>query len=144
MIASRILYSLSVDGLGSQRATSVNDKGTPAGATILSWVGTVILIVAGQFEFLLNLVAILFMAMYVGLIIGVFRLRRQEPDAPRPFRAWGFPATGIVCALGWLAIAAFVAVTNPVSAISGVALTAISVPVYHWLKRQRRLGESLA
>lgn len=144
MIASRILYSLSIDGLGSSQATSVNDRGAPAGATILSWAGTVVLIVAGQFEFLLNLVAILFMAMYVGLIVGVFRLRRQEPDAARPFRAWGFPATGVICALGWFAIAIFVAVTNPASALSGVALTAISLPVYHWLKRQRHLGEDPA
>ncbi|MDH3553162.1 MAG: APC family permease, partial [Gammaproteobacteria bacterium] len=108
MIASRILYSLSADGLGSRRATSVNDRGTPAGATILTWATTCVLILVGQFEFLLNLVAILFMAMYVSLVVGVFRLRRQEPDAERPFRAWGFPATGVVCALGWTAVATFV------------------------------------
>ncbi|MDH3613796.1 MAG: APC family permease [Gammaproteobacteria bacterium] len=140
MIASRILYSLSADGLGSRRATSVNDRGTPAGAVIFTWVATSILIVAGKFEFLLNLVAILFMAMYVGLIVGVFRLRRQEPDAERPFRAWGFPATGVICAIGWTAVAVFVAVTNPMSALSGVVLTLISAPVYLWLKRRRHLG----
>jgi len=144
MTASRVLYSLSTDGLGSQRATSVNDRGTPAGATVFTWAGTSILIIAGQFEFLLNLVAILFMAMYVGLIIGVFRLRRQEPDAERPFRAWGFPATGIICGLGWTAVAIFVAVTNPMSALSGLILTLISVPVYQWLKRRRHLGEQPA
>jgi APA family basic amino acid/polyamine antiporter len=142
MIASRILYSLSIDGLGSRRATSVTDKGTPAGATIFTWAATSLLIIAGQFEFLLSLVAMLFMAMYVGLIIGVFRLRRQEPDAERPFRAWGFPATGIICAVGWTAIALFVAATNLWSAFSGVLLAGISVPVYIWLKRHRHLGEN--
>lgn len=141
MIASRILYSLSSDGLGSRRATSVNERGTPAGATIFTWAGTSLLILAGQFEFLLNLVAILFMAMYVGLVVGVFRLRRQEPDAARPFRAWGFPATGVICAIGWTGVAIFVAVTNPMSALSGVVLTLISAPVYLWLKRHRHLGD---
>ena len=139
MIVSRILYSLSIDGLGSQRATGVNDRGTPAGAIILSWLMTIGLITAGQFEFLLNLVAILFMAMYVGLIVGVFRLRRAEPDAERPFRAWGFPATGIVCGIVWTGVAVFVAVTNPMSAASGVLLVLISAPVYLWLKRHRHL-----
>jgi APA family basic amino acid/polyamine antiporter len=94
---------------------------------------------AGQFEFLLNLVAILFMAMYVGLVVGVFRLRRQEPKAERPFRAWGFPATGVICTIGWTAVAVFVAATNPMSALSGVVLTLISAPVYLWLKRKRNL-----
>lgn len=141
MVASRILYSLSTDGLGSRRATSVNDRGTPAGAVIFTWVATSALIIAGQFEFLLNLVAILFMAMYVGLIVGVFRLRRQKPDAERPFRAWGFPATGIICGIGWTGVAGFVAFTNPMSALSGLILTLISAPVFFWLKRHRHLGE---
>jgi APA family basic amino acid/polyamine antiporter len=142
MVASRVIYSLSQDGLGTRRATSVNDKGTPAGATILTWAVTVFLIKVGQFELLLSLVTIFFMAMYVGLVIGVFKLRRQEPDAERPFRAWGFPATGYICAIGWTAVAVFVSVTNPESAVYGAILTAVSVPVYLLLKRLRKLGEA--
>lgn len=142
MIASRILYTVSTDGLGSDRATSVNAKGTPAGATILSWLAACALILAGQFEFLLNLVAILFMAMYVGLIVGVFRLRKQEPDVERSFRAWGYPATGVICAIGWMAVAIFVAVTNPMSALSGLLLTMLSVPVYYWLRNRRSISGS--
>ena len=49
MVASRVLYSLSSDGLGTQKATSVDDKGTPAGATILTWLLTSSLIIVGQF-----------------------------------------------------------------------------------------------
>lgn len=144
MVASRVIYSLSEDGLGTRRATSVNERGTPAGAMVLTWLLTISLIIVGQFELLLSLVTIFFMAMYVGLVIGVFKLRRQEPDADRPFRAWGFPATGVICAAGWTAVALFVAVTNPASAVYGAILTAISVPVYLLLKRHRRLGDSVA
>jgi len=144
MVASRVIYSLSEDGLGTQRATSVNAKGTPAGATILTWLVTVSLIIVGQFELLLSLVTIFFMAMYVGLVIGVFKLRRQEPDTERPFAAWGFPATGYICAVGWTAVALFVSVTNPESALYGAILTAISVPVYLFLKRLRGLGNAAA
>jgi len=142
MVMSRVIYSLSQDGLGTQRATTVNDNGTPAGATILTWVMTVFLIIVGQFELLLSLVTIFFMAMYVSLVIGVFKLRKQEPDAERPFRAWGFPATGVICAVGWTAVALFVSATNPDSTMYGLILTAISVPVYLFLKRHRQLGEA--
>ena len=141
MVASRVLYCLSSDGLGTKKATSVNDRGTPAGATILTWLLTSSLIIVGQFELLLSLVTILFMAMYVMLVVGVFRLRRQEPDAERPFRAWGFPVTGYICAAGWIAVALFVAATNLDSTLYGVILTAVSVPVYLLLKRLRQLGE---
>lgn len=136
MIASRILYALSADGLGSRHATGVSDKGTPAAAVIFSWLLVVTLIIAGKFAFLLNLVTILFMAMYVALIVGVFRLRRKEPQAERPFRAPGYPAIGIVCALGWLAVGLFVTYTNPESALYGLVLVLVSAPVY--LYRTRR------
>ncbi len=139
MVSSRVLYSLSRDGLGTQRATSVNEGGTPAGAVILTWLTACMLILVGRFEFLLNLVTMLFMAMYVGLIVGVFRLRRIEPDAERPFLAWAFPWTGYVCALGWVAVTIFVAITNPMSAVWGLLLTMISIPVYFGLKRHRQL-----
>ena len=140
MIAARILYALSTDGLGSRHATGVSDKGTPAAAVIFSWLTVVVLIVAGKFAFLLNLVTILFMAMYVALIVGVFQLRRQKPAAECPFRAWGFPATGIFCALGWLVIGLFVAYSNPDSAMYGLILVLISAPIYFWLKSRRGIA----
>lgn len=137
MVASRVLYSLSTDGLGTQRATSVNDRGTPAGAVLITWALTVFLIAIGEFLLLLSLVTIFFVAMYVGLVVGVFRLRRQEPDTERPFRAWGFPFTGYICAAGWLAVAIFVAATQWKSTVYGVTLTAVSIPVYLFLRRRR-------
>lgn len=143
MIASRALYALSTDGLGTLRATSVNERGTPAGATVLTWLLTCSLIIVGEFGRLLSLVTILFVAMYVSLVIGVFRLRRQEPLAERPFRAWGFPATGVICAIGWSAVALFVAATNLESAAAALLLTGLSIPVFMILRRRRQLAPRL-
>jgi len=142
MIVSRILYSISVDGLGAARATTVTERGTPSGAVIVCWLAVSTLIILGQFELLLRLVAMLFMCVYVGLIVGVFRLRKKEPDAERPFRAWGYPATGVICAVGWSIIVLFVAFSDPMSALYGLVLAAISVPVYIWLRRVRHLDET--
>ena len=46
--------------------------------------------------------------------------------------------------IGWTAIALFVAMTNPTSAVSGLLLTLVSWPVYQWLKRRRHLDENIA
>lgn len=139
MTGCRILYALSVDGLGSQFATNVTDKGTPAGAVIITWMTVVGLILIGRFEFLLNLAAILFVIMYVALVVGVFRLRKQEPATERPFKAWGFPYTGLFCAAGWSAVAVYVAVTSPESTFYAAVLVVVSAPAYLWLKRRRHL-----
>jgi APA family basic amino acid/polyamine antiporter len=138
MAASRTLYALSVDGLASRRATGVSKRGTPTGALFASWLLMAGLILAGGFEFLLNMCALLFIVLYIALVVGVFRLRRIEPDRKRPFRAWGFPVTGVVCAVGWVAVAVFVALMDPRSSLYALGLTAVSIPAYLMLRARRQ------
>jgi APA family basic amino acid/polyamine antiporter len=140
MAASRTLYALSVDGLGSRRATGVSERGTPTGALLLSWLLMVSLILAGGFEFLLNLSALLFMVLYVALVAGVIRMRKTAPSLERPYRAWGFPVTAWICLAGWMAIAIFVALMDPESAVYSLGLVLLSVPVFLWLRRRRSRG----
>lgn len=137
MSATRTIYALSVDGLGSRRATGVSHRGTPTGALAVTWGLMLLLILAGGFEFLLNLAVLLFMVMYVAMVFGVFRLRRSAPEADRPYRAWGFPFTGVVCGLGWIAVAVFVGLLDLKSSAYSLGLAALSVPVFLMLKRRR-------
>lgn len=139
MAASRTLYALSVDGLGSPRATGVSEKGTPTGSLLLTWVLMTALILAGGFEFLLNMSALLFIFGYVALMLGVFRMRSKAPEIERPYRAWGFPLTGVICIVGWTAVALFVGLMDLRSTAWALMLAGISVPAFLWLKRRRNL-----
>ncbi len=144
MLNTRILYALSCDGLGSEKATTVSDKGTPTGSLFFTWLLTMGLIMAGGFDFLLNMAALLFIVMYVALIFGVFRLRRQEPDAERPYRAWGFPFTAYICAGFWIVVAAYMALMDQRSTLYTLGLIAVSIPAFLWLKSRRHLGEAVS
>ncbi len=66
----------------------------------------------------------------------VFVLRRRDPAAPRPFRAWGYPwAPGIFVA----ACAAMVVnemIRNGATALVGVAVILAGVPVYFLFGRR--------
>jgi APA family basic amino acid/polyamine antiporter len=139
MAASRVIYALSVDDMGSNQAKSVNGRGTPTGAVLFTWGLSILLISVGGFRFLLNMTALMFMLMYISLVVGVFRLRSKEPDIERPYKAWGFPFTGYICIVGWVAIAIFVAVTDLKSAVYGTGLVVFSIPAYLWLKSRRHL-----
>lgn len=140
MAASRVLYALSVDGLGSRRATGVSRRGTPTGAVLVSWLLMTGLILLGGFEFLLNMTTLLFIAGYVALLVGVFRMRRLDADAERPVRAWGFPLSGYVCVALWVAVGLLIAVLDLRSAAWGLALAALSVPAFLWLKTRRGIA----
>jgi APA family basic amino acid/polyamine antiporter len=139
MICARVLYSLSVDGFGSKSATQVSDNGVPAVAVALTWLLSVALILIGDFEILLTMSATLFVVMYVSLVLGVFKLRKTEPETARPFSAWGFPYSGIFCAVGWVLIATYVAVTSLESTLYGVLLILLALPVFLVLRRVRHL-----
>ncbi len=135
----RTLYALSVDGLGYKRATMVADSGTPVGALLITWGITVLLIVIGSFQVLLNLASMMFMAQYLAAILGVYRLRRMEPNAERPYLAWGYPFTGYFCLGGYAFLTLIVAITEPLSALYALGIVVFSAPVYLWLKTKHQL-----
>jgi APA family basic amino acid/polyamine antiporter len=140
MIASRTIYALSVDGLGSDHATKVSDKGTPTGALLITWVAMTLLILVGGFAFLLSLTTFMFIVTYLATLIGVYRLRRKEPDIERPYRAWGYPFVGMICILVWSVMAAFIGFMEPESVLFAIVLALVSVPAYWGLKHLHHLG----
>ncbi len=139
MTGPRTLYAMAQDGFSTRRASTVGRHGNPVFAVFLTWAGAAALIIAGGFEFLLNLCSLFFVVLYSALLVGVFLLRHREPDAERPWRAWGHPWSTVLCLLAWTLIAVIMAVGAPDSAISAAVLTAVSIPVYlavqYWRRR---------
>jgi len=136
MSGPRILHALAVDGLATERAQKVGKGGNPVTAVVVTWVLAVGLILIGGFEFLLLLSVFLYVPLYLALIVGVLILRRREPDAERPFRAWGHPYSTIVCLAGWTIITLFQAYAERGTALYAVVLVAVSWPVYWYLTRR--------
>ena len=112
-------------------------------AVLITWAVSVGLILVGGFEFLLYLCVFFFVILYVGLTAGVAILRRLEPDESRPFRAWGHPLSTIICIVGWTAVTLFQAWSEPETAAYAAIMLAVSLPAYLWLKRRRRLDDSV-
>jgi APA family basic amino acid/polyamine antiporter len=69
------------------------------------------------------------------VIVGVIVLRSRQPDADRPYRAWGHPWSTYTCLLGWLLIGLFQAVAQIDTAAYAVIMVAVSWPVYRGLVR---------
>ena len=78
-----------------------------------------------------------FLGTTIALVVGVFRMRRKAPALERPYMAWGFPLTGIICLVGWVAIAIFVALMDFRSAAYSLALAVLSLPVFLWMQSRR-------
>ncbi len=135
MSGPRILQALAADGFAARRAQNVSKGGNPVFAVLITWLVSVGLILLGGFEFLLLFSVFLFVPLYLALIIGILILRKREPEAERPYRAWGHPYSTIVCLVGWTIITLFQAYVERETALYAVAMVAVSWPVYRYLAR---------
>jgi len=91
----------------------------------------------GGFEFLLHLSVFFYLFLYVLLIAGVIILRSRQPDADRPYQAWGYPWSAYTCLFGWILIALFQVGVERDTAAYAAVMVAISWPVYRAIVRSR-------
>lgn len=137
MATPRILQALAVDGLAVKRAGKISKGGNPMFAVLLSWGFSVFLILIGGFHFLLHLLMFFVLFITVVLIAGVIILRSRQPDADRPYRAWGHPWSTYTCLFVCILLALFEAVAQINTAAYAAIFVAISWPVYRYLVRSR-------
>ena len=101
LMATRVLYAMSRDGLFVRQAAHVNQGGTPTVSLFVSTTVAVMFIVFGQtFEKVITVLAFFFVTNYTLSFISVFVLRWREPEKERPYRAWGYPWTTALPLLG--------------------------------------------
>ena len=138
MSTPRILQAMAVDGLAVKRAGEISKGGNPVFAVLISWGLSVGLIIIGGFEFLLHLSVFFHLFVYVLLIAGVLILRRRQPNADRPYRAWAHPWRSVICLFGWIALSLFQAVAEIETAFYAAILVVISWPVYRLIVNSKR------
>jgi APA family basic amino acid/polyamine antiporter len=132
----RILQALATDGLATRRAETVGHGGNPGFAIVCTWLLTIGLIAIGGFEFLLLLSVFFYVPIYLAMIVGVMILRRREPGAERPYRAWAHPYSTGVCLVGWTVVTLFQAYIERQTALYALAMIAVSWPAYRYLSRR--------
>ncbi len=127
MIGTRILFAMGRDGLVWRRAASVTARGTPDTAMLATTAVALALIATGTFQRLVAIVSFFLATNYVICCLALFALRRKEPAAPRPFRAWGYPWSAVVVAAGAIAFLAGAAAGDSINASGAVALIVVGL-----------------
>jgi APA family basic amino acid/polyamine antiporter len=142
LTAPRVLYAMSSDRLFWRGASHVNRGGTPTVSLILSTAAALLMIVySGTFGSLLAAIAFFFVFDYTLVFLSVFVLRFREPDAERPYRAWGYPVTTALALLGSVAFLAGAVKADAENSIFALELLGASLPVFVVLRLWRRVRE---
>ena len=127
----RVYFAMARDGLFPAAAGRVHRQfRAPVTAIVAQSIWSGVLVLSGTLAQLVSYTGFALVLFSGVAVTALFVLRRREPEAPRPFRAWGYPwAPGIFVA----ACAAMVVNElwrNPGTSAAGVAIIAAGIPVY--------------
>ena len=132
LISSRILFSMSREGLGVPAAARVSAAGTPRLSMALSGLVSLAFLATGTFQTIIAIAAFFFVADYALSFAAVFVLRKREPGAARPYRAIGHPwSTGTVLA-GSLAFLVSAVLSDGRNSLAALGILVVSYPTFRF------------
>jgi amino acid transporter len=140
LVAPRSAYALAQDKLFFEPLTRVHARRrTPMNAIAAQAALACAFVLSGRYDEIISLAAFPTYLYVLLTLVAVMVLRRTRPDAPRPYRAFGYPVTPVVCAAvvtGYL-LTLLLEPTALMRTLLGLAIVATGVPFY-LLRNQRR------
>ena len=130
LAGARVYYAMSRDGLFFKSVGKLSGSGVPVNSLWVQWGWTCLLCLSGSYGQLLDYVIFAVLIFYILTIVGLFVLRRTRPDAPRPYKAFGYPVLPGL----YIVMAAWISVVllryKPQYTWPGLILVLLGVPVY--------------
>jgi APA family basic amino acid/polyamine antiporter len=118
-------------GLFFRKATELNKHQVPAKALWVQCIWASVLCVSGKFGDLLTYATFASLLFYILTILGVFILRKKEPNALRPYKALGYPIVLALYILVATGICLTLLVYETVNTGIGLAIVALGIPIYY-------------
>ena len=84
LAGARIYYAMAKDGLFFKQVGELNQQGVPRNALVFQCLWAALLTLSGKYGDLLDYVIFAVLIFYVLTMIGLFVLRRKQPQAERP------------------------------------------------------------
>jgi APA family basic amino acid/polyamine antiporter len=100
-----------------------------------------ILCLSGTYGQLLDYIVFAVLVFYILTILGLFVLRVRQPDAPRPYRAIGYPVLPALYILMALFIDIVLLRYKPQYTWPGLLIVLLGIPVYFIWHRPMRHAE---
>ncbi len=130
LMGARLYYAMARDGLFFQGVGKLNSAGVPAAGLWVQCLWSLVLIFSGSYSDLLDYIIFAALMFYIMTVAAVFVLRRKLPDAPRPYRAWGYPVLPILYIVLCTIIMLSLLVVKPVYCWPSFIILLSGIPVY--------------
>ena len=134
--STRPYYAMAKEGLFFKNVAKLNDKHVPANSLLYQCVWACILVLSGTFDQLTDMIIFAVFIYYGATTLGVFILRKRMPDAPRPYKVWGYPVVPAIVIIFCACLVYNTIYSRPREAAIGVVLMLTGVPMYWWFKKK--------
>lgn len=133
----RVYYAMARDRLFFARTATVHPRyRTPSSAIVAQAIWSSLLVLTATADALVNYTGFAIVLFSGVAVAALFALRRRAPDAPRPFRAWGYPVAPAIYAVASLAILLNGLYRAPAATGAGALIIAAGLPLFALFRRQ--------
>jgi APA family basic amino acid/polyamine antiporter len=138
LYSSRIYQPMAADGVFFRSLAEIHPRWrTPVRSLWAQSAWAMVLTASGTYDQLYTYVVFAAVLFHAATGAAVFVLRRSRPDAPRPYRVWGYPAVPALFILSSVLLVANTLFERPVESVIGLVFVALGVPAYfYWRRRQ--------
>ncbi len=151
---ARATFAMARDGVFFKAAGRLNAAKVPAWALVLQGIWSCFLVLPRTYDpathtygnlysNLLDYVVSAALLFYVLTLLGLFRLRKTRPEAPRPYRAAGYPLVPAVYIGVAVVLLVMLSIYRSATTVPGFVIVALGLPVY-LLRRRGGGGPSSA
>jgi APA family basic amino acid/polyamine antiporter len=135
---ARAFYAMSRDGLFFKAAGRLDAKSNAPMASLWMQFGwAAVLCLSGSYGQLLDYIIFAVLVFYILTIVGLFVLRVKQPNAERPYRAFGYPVLPAI----YIVMAVWICVVllryKPQYTWPGLLIVVMGIPVY-WVWNLKR------
>ena len=138
MAGARVYYTMAKDGLFFKRTGELNKFSVPGFALWIQALVASILCLSGKYGDLLDMISFVAVLFYVLTIVGIFILRRRQPDAERPYKAFGYPFLPAIYVLMGIAFCVLLIIYKPQFTWPGLIIVLIGIPIYFISQRNSK------
>ncbi|HEY8919820.1 MAG TPA: amino acid permease [Chitinophaga sp.] len=135
---ARIYYTMAQDGLFFKQAASLNRYSVPEKGMWIQCLWASLLCLSGRYGDLLALVIFGVLIFYVLTILGIFILRKKQPAAARPYKAFGYPVLPMVYIAVAVGLALLLLVFEANYTLPGLGIILLGIPLYYWAMRKKQ------
>jgi len=136
LAGARVYYTMAIDKLFFAKASVLNKNQVPSYALWLQCIFACGWSLSGKYGQLLDMISFVVVGFYMLTIAGIFILRKKMPDAPRPYKAFGYPYLPIIYIFMGLSFCILLIIFKPAFTWPGLVITLLGIPIYFFIRKR--------